>query len=215
MNGGSAAALIEFAAADGTNADGSPAGQRQRILVAFIAAVQRAGIRRVVMSDLARELGISTKTLYREFRTKDELLRAGLDTVVSLMRHEQEDRFERISDPVERIALGVDFSLTLQQSCSDQFWIDLRADHADLDAWFQSEVFALQFRGSAAVLPLIRPGVAPELVGAMFRQLVVLANDRTLVAAHGGDRLSLIRSILDAWAFGALDPIRIKGSQQS
>jgi AcrR family transcriptional regulator len=56
----------------------SPASPRARILTAARAHFFRHGFRNVTMDDLAAELGVSKKTLYAHFPSKDSLLAAVL-----------------------------------------------------------------------------------------------------------------------------------------
>src|SRR5215831_17019301 len=64
------------------------------------------GFRGVSMDDLTAELGMSKKTLYSRFDTKQQLLEAVID-----------EQFRRVSEKCERIlaAGGRDFSATLQE----------------------------------------------------------------------------------------------------
>src|SRR5262245_10771283 len=52
---------------------------RERILVAFSAKAKRAGIRAVVMGELATELRMSAMTLYKHFASKDDLVSVMVD----------------------------------------------------------------------------------------------------------------------------------------
>ena len=53
-------------------------GNRDRIVATAERVFLRSGFSRVLMDDLARELGMSKKTLYSHFESKEELLRAVL-----------------------------------------------------------------------------------------------------------------------------------------
>ena len=52
---------------------------RERILAAFSTKAKRAGIRAVVMGELASDLRMSAMTLYKHFPSKDELVSAMVD----------------------------------------------------------------------------------------------------------------------------------------
>jgi AcrR family transcriptional regulator len=54
-------------------------GVRERIVATAERIFLRSGFNRVLMDDLARELGMSKKTLYSHFASKEELLRAVLE----------------------------------------------------------------------------------------------------------------------------------------
>lgn len=53
---------------------GAPAGTRERILAAATAQVRRRGLRRVTMDDVAREAGVSRRTVYVHFADRDDLI---------------------------------------------------------------------------------------------------------------------------------------------
>ena len=61
----------------------SPTDDRQRIVQVAESIFLRKGFSRVLMDDLATELGMSKKTLYRHFDTKEELLRAVLQSRIT------------------------------------------------------------------------------------------------------------------------------------
>lgn len=52
---------------------------KERILSAFRELVKTRGFYRVTMDELATEAGLSKRTLYRYFRSKDEIIEATLD----------------------------------------------------------------------------------------------------------------------------------------
>ena len=49
---------------------------RQRILEVAIAQFARFGVRTITMEDLARQVGVSKKTIYQEFEDKKYLVKA-------------------------------------------------------------------------------------------------------------------------------------------
>lgn len=61
---------------------------RERILEVAIGQFSRYGVRNVTMDDIARQLGISKKTLYQEFKDKKDLLREAFD---KKLQKDQED----------------------------------------------------------------------------------------------------------------------------
>lgn len=82
---------------------------RQRILEQAFALFSRLGIRNVSMDDIARELGISKKTIYQYFQDKAELVYA-----VSLAKHEEEkccftDIKHQAQDAIEEVFKVMDF----------------------------------------------------------------------------------------------------------
>ncbi|TXD49950.1 TetR/AcrR family transcriptional regulator [Polaribacter sp. IC073] len=57
------------------------------------------------MNELASELGISKKTIYKHFKTKDELISKGIRFIIDKYLHEVHQILKNTKDPIERIVL--------------------------------------------------------------------------------------------------------------
>lgn len=76
---------------------------RSRILDATIIVFDRKGIK-LTMADIATEMSISKKTIYKEFESKDELFDAMVDHVFdSIKEREQEIADDPDTDTVEKL----------------------------------------------------------------------------------------------------------------
>ena len=76
---------------------------RSRILDATIIVFDRRGIK-LTMADIATEMSISKKTIYKEFESKDELFDAMVDHVFdSIKEREQEIADDPDADTVEKL----------------------------------------------------------------------------------------------------------------
>lgn len=71
---GSAASHAGEAPGDDDGAEDGPAETRHRILDGAMRALERRGLRKLSMSDIAEEAGVSRGTLYRYFSDKDAVL---------------------------------------------------------------------------------------------------------------------------------------------
>jgi len=92
---------------------------RQRILAAAREHFFAHGFRGVSMDDLAAELGMSKKTLYSRFETKQRLLEAVID-----------EQFRRVSEECEKIlaAKETDFSTILERflACIQRYTAEIQ-----------------------------------------------------------------------------------------
>ncbi len=70
-------------------------GRRLEILNAFIALIDRNGINRTTMQDIAREIGCSVGTLYNEFANKEALIDAYAGYILDLAKASA----EAVTDP--------------------------------------------------------------------------------------------------------------------
>lgn len=77
------------------------AGLRERILQTAGILFERQGFRDAGMQEVATEAGISTKTLYRQFVSKSELVQAYVDTILDSDRHFSEEALRNAANPIE------------------------------------------------------------------------------------------------------------------
>lgn len=99
---------------------------QQKILKTALELFFRFGIRHVTMDDVARELGMSKKTIYQFYREKDDLVNQLLDIEL----RSQECEFDEISaqarDAVHEMLLISAKMRSLMQSINPMFFLDLQ-----------------------------------------------------------------------------------------
>jgi len=76
---------------------------KQELLECSIANFIKFGSKRFSMNELASELGISKKTIYKHFRTKEELISKGVRLIIDKYLHEVDKINKTKSDPIEKI----------------------------------------------------------------------------------------------------------------
>lgn len=78
---------------------------KQELLECSITNFIRYGSKRFSMNELASQLGISKKTIYKHFKTKDELITKGVRFIIDKYLHEVDKILKTTQDPLERIIL--------------------------------------------------------------------------------------------------------------
>jgi AcrR family transcriptional regulator len=146
---------------------------------ALFAHFQEQGLRGLTMDEAAALLGVSKATLYRYFRSREEILASALAWKLDALR-----RFrERLDDPgvpyLERFAEGIRVAAAELSTISTRFLADLRDAHPAL--WEQVQAFlaeavdalrAFYAEGVAAGhLARAHPGVMAAADEAFFQRL--------------------------------------------
>ena len=74
---------------------------QDKILKTSLELFYKFGIKRVTMDDIAKELGMSKKTIYQFYKEKDDLVNQLCDS--EMIKHEQifEDLFQQSKDPIK------------------------------------------------------------------------------------------------------------------
>lgn len=153
-----------------------PAGTRERILRATFEVLSRAGTRRLSLSDVATQAGVSRPTLYRHFASKDDLL-------VAFGR----DELERFDDGLreataglagrERLDAVLRFVVAFQQRYSLRHLAEVEPE--------------VVLREAAEVLPLLQSRLASYLPGdeVAAGAVVRLALSHYLLPGAGPDEM--------------------------
>ncbi|MDH3973917.1 MAG: TetR/AcrR family transcriptional regulator [Deltaproteobacteria bacterium] len=97
------------------------------------------GYRKVTMDEIASDLGISKKTLYKHFAGKEEVACEVLGQFQEEMARLFEEKKKTISDPVERFEVLVVEITRLRSSMNNRFPADIKQDIPDL--WREIERF--------------------------------------------------------------------------
>jgi AcrR family transcriptional regulator len=175
-----------------TVADSGEPAVKERIVAAARRHFLALGFRNITMDDLARELGVSKKTLYTYFESKTALLR---EVVMAKIAHIQEDMARVIDDPAATFPQKLQTLLTCQQNhfgeLKPPFLRDVQRD--------APEIFDLVEERRAQIIP--------EFFGRLFEE---------------GRRIGMIRKdlpaelmirVLLAGAQAILDPRKLADSE--
>jgi len=179
-------------------------GQRERILEAFEERARAQGPRGVVMAELARDLGMSTRTLYQHFGSKAEIVHEIVARWASDMDEQQRLRMAGGEPAAERVIAAAADWITGQDRFSDAFWQQLVHDFPDA-----SRVLAEQIGRSVAAAretfgPDLRPDLDPELALSLLKSAIRHALDPKRCDRLGISRREAVRQSVELWCRGAL-----------
>jgi AcrR family transcriptional regulator len=92
------------------------ASTEARIFNGALRAIARQGPKKLAMSDIAHEAGVSVGTLYRYFKNKDELLQSLGDHFVIKLQTVLQTAIEDNPEPADRLQIVIDVML--------RFWLE-------------------------------------------------------------------------------------------
>ena len=184
--------------------DGAEPTRADRILDAFGDRAAANGIRAVVMSDLARELAMSTKTLYREFPTKDALVQSLVGRWARDFVAVHRQRQQAGMPAEERLRLRAREIVRARRKYSEAFWDDLNADHPDAWRLYTTAVLSVREEARARIEAEMREGVDKELAWQLVTAMVETALQSEVRARTGMTVEQSIDAAIELWARGAL-----------
>lgn len=126
----------------------------EKIVEGGIRAVGRYGLRKFSMSDVCTESGVSRGTLYRYFKSKDQILEAIGEYVERTLKTTIDEAVEAHPDPAERLEVVL------------QALLDYRTAHPDIVRIVESEssvVLELLSREFTRLLAIVSDALDPVL----------------------------------------------------
>ncbi|MBW2315425.1 MAG: TetR/AcrR family transcriptional regulator [Deltaproteobacteria bacterium] len=181
---------------------------RERILDAFAEGARALGPRNVVMAELARDLGISTRTLYQHFASKSALVLALMDRWADQVQADQELHVDDGRSPYEQMLEAARSWLEGQCAFSTSFWAQLERDFPDAFGRFQTRLRALLDEGRKNLLPYIREDLDDGLALALMQSSLRAASDPERCDRLGISRQEAVRQAIEIWVRGTLRPVR-------
>lgn len=99
---------------------------QEKILKTSLALFFKYGIKHVTMDDIAKELGMSKKTIYQFYKEKDELVNQ-LCEIEMLEKESEFDSFSKdAKDPIHEIILISEHMRKMMQNINPTFFMDLQ-----------------------------------------------------------------------------------------
>jgi len=99
---------------------------QEKIQKAALTLFFKYGIKRVTMDDIAKELGMSKKTIYQFYKEKDDLVNQLCDNVLIMEEYSFNKMNEDAKDPIHEIMLISTKMRELMQNINPIFFLDLQ-----------------------------------------------------------------------------------------
>ena len=110
------------------------------ILEKVLALFKRYGTRSVTMDDIARELGVSKKTLYQEFTDKDDLINRVIDYDMEQSKGFLEEVRQSDSNAVQELFIVNRRMHSVRTLYSPTFYFDLKRNNPEIyNRWIQDK----------------------------------------------------------------------------
>lgn len=109
---------------------------KQQLLECSITNFIKFGSKRFSMNELASELGISKKTIYKHFKTKDELVSKGVRLLIDKYLHEVDKIKKNTKDPLQKIILIQETSFQYLNYLKPSFLFGIKKYYRNADDVF-------------------------------------------------------------------------------
>ena len=150
---------------------GNGSSVQERILQAATDLMLARGLRKVTMEEIAATLGMSKKTLYQAYSSKDELVHAVAEREFASWTRKRRALVEEHAEVVDQLHALARYIVEAHRRFGPEIRRDLRAEYPDL--W--EELRHHQTRHNQAVEILIERGIGEGYLKAVNPRVAALA----------------------------------------
>lgn len=178
--------------------------QRQQILETVAEQIRLQSLRSISMANLAKSLGISTKTLYRHFPTKSNLVLTILEEQASQFQRRRAQRLERGENAHQRIALLAQEWLELRNALGEMFIRDLQIGFPDAHLIYQKTLGTFLRESRQNLEPEIRAGIHADNAMMLLWKIISDIPPAEACEKMGMTRKQVLLQGIEIWARGSL-----------
>jgi TetR/AcrR family transcriptional regulator, cholesterol catabolism regulator len=159
---------------------------RERIITEAFGLFGKSGIRSVTMDQIANYLGISKRTLYENFKDKNELLAEGIEHFRKIMHAEAANLLKNSSNVIEGIYFIGRHGEKMRKSVNPLFFEDIRKYYPEIHAGLSEKT---RYSEYSIMRSLIRKGMNdgvfnkslnPDIVNEFWHEIMnIFMNEET------------------------------------
>jgi hypothetical protein len=193
---------------------------RERILQAAHRLMSSYGVRSITMDDLAADLGISKKTIYKTFDDKDAIVDAVVQMVLGNNRLSFEQDLKKAENAVHEMILSLNRLMEMLDSMNASVLFDLRKYHPGAYLAIQRHQQEFLFdKMKGNLLRGIREGyyrteINPDIIARYRVESMMLPFNPEFSKATRSSLAELESEILQHYLFGLVTPLGYKAVQK-
>ncbi len=181
---------------------------QEKILKSSLALFFKYGIKHVTMDDIAKELGMSKKTIYQFYKEKDDLVNQLCDIEMNSQEHEFDAMAKEAKDPIHEMMLISERMRLMMQNVNPIFFMDLQKFYPIAFKRFQSFKEDCAFKG---ILSNIKAGMEqgfyrPDLDREFVSRLRLAQIDMLMFGNYFSfEKISFVKThelVLDIFVYG-------------
>lgn len=134
--------------------------EKEKILAYTLDSVMKEGISRTSIEMIAQDLGISKNTIYKNFPTKDDLLRESFEYFTNNIKHQFKEVIGKNNNAIEKLVNWFNFVSTHIMRFNDKFLFDVQIHYPEM--WEKIDRFRKKM-ANIEVTKLIEQGKKEKL----------------------------------------------------
>lgn len=183
--------------------NGKDSSQKQRIIDAFIDRAKDVGARAVSTDEIARVLSISKKTLYKQFSSKELIVKAVLDNWAQVVQQPVE--FKAGDNPKQVLLKSTAEWRDNEELFCTKFWEDAGEDYPALRQQYYDTMFERMRPVSKQLRAYRKPNLDDALVREVYYILVMKITDKSFFNNISLTPKEALLQIVELWLDGCFN----------
>lgn len=182
---------------------------RNNILLAASINIKKYGFRRFTMDEIAGDLGISKKTLYKYFRSKDQLIGDLIDQALEIEERDLRKTLDECSDWLAKVKglMTVYSYQNIPYRLLDELARYFPAQHAKIkNLSDKREKIFRQLFSEAVEENRVRADISLDLIVLIMKKLFQDPTDPEILAASNISVNQVLEQMLEVVLYGILKP---------
>jgi AcrR family transcriptional regulator len=184
----------------------APEDERSMMIAAVYGVLARQHSGSIRVSEICAEAGLSTRSFYRHFKSKDDLLLAMFQAEMQRVEDELAERMERSANPAAAVGCWVRFTLALTfDPRRRKRALIMKSPDVTRAAGYAASLARIQERHRVPLVLALRAGAAdgsfrhtdPSNDAAMIQDIVTSVMARRRDGVEEGDAESALTTVLD------------------
>jgi AcrR family transcriptional regulator len=185
---------------------------RERIINEAFGLFVKFGIRSVTMDQVASHLGISKRTLYENFREKNELLAEGIEHFRGIMQAEAIEIINKSDNVIESLYYIGKHGEEMRKRVNPLFFEDIRKYHPEIHLRISDKSRDKQY---SIMLTMIRKGISdgvfkkglnPEIVNEFWHEIMNIFMNEEIFPRDHYSQDDLLKNMLMPYLLGISTP---------
>ena len=181
---------------------------KERIINEAFGLFVKFGIRSVTMDQIAGQLGISKRTLYENFREKNELLEEGIEHFRLIMQNEAMEIINRSDNVIESLYFIGKHGEEMRKRVNPLFFVDIRKYYPEIHSRISDRSRNKQY---SIMLTMIRKGINdgvfkkglnPEIVNEFWHEIMNIFMNEEIFPRNQYSEDDLLKNMIMPYLLG-------------
>lgn len=181
---------------------------KERILVEANELFCKFGVKRITMDDIAKQLGISKKTIYQHFKDKNELVFVLIESMLQMQMQTMDCNRSKASNAVDEVFLVVTHLKEMLSKMNPMIFYDLQRYHPQ--AWDLFKSFRFTYMKECILKNIhsgikegcFRKNIQPEIIALLRLEQVDMIFNQVVFPAAQFRMAEVMEEVTEHYLYG-------------